>query len=498
MGVALIERASHSGGAVAARGLGVDGWERPDEGDRLARFLGVGAFAAPRAFLTRASRPPRDATSPADNGRHCPSRDGGGVAGSPASARLRADKASGDSRVAGAGAGVRRGTRRAVRRSAVRGSIHRGPEAPCLRDARRRDGAPSETTRVGVTRAKTLDFDTPDTVPAAHRARAHADACGSTRVPRLGAWRRPDTGYSGRIRPSVRRVRSRVRQLAPPGAPPRDAQVRDAARVFDVRPALLHPRRARRAPRVPSRARLVVRLVVRLVIPPAAPYRVALQEDGDAWFLCATCGRRFLDATAFVKHKMAHGRAEREEATTRRWGKCIAEDLVSAEGRQMIIDVVTSARTPSDDAPSSASARRRRDAVHREGTEGTAARCRRDMGDAGVPRLHRAQRRRSSRRRTATRASPPTSSRTAPPGDDPRVSEDGFAPRPSVSGYGSRAWIQSVAKQGTRLDGRADEAMYRNLIVHELIHALGFSSIPFSNARDATKAERKGLSRARR
>ena len=35
-------------------------------------------------------------------------------------------------------------------------------------------------------------------------------------------------------------------------------------------------------------------------------------------------------------------------------------------------------------------------------------------------------------------------------------------------------------------------AMYRNLIVHELIHALGFSSHSFSNARDGAGA-RKGL-----
>ena len=33
-------------------------------------------------------------------------------------------------------------------------------------------------------------------------------------------------------------------------------------------------------------------------------------------------------------------------------------------------------------------------------------------------------------------------------------------------------------------------AMYRNLIVHELIHALGFSSHSFSNARDGAARAR--------
>ena len=92
------------------------------------------------------------------------------------------------------------------------------------------------------------------------------------------------------------------------------------------------------------------------------------------------------------------------------WGKCIAEDLVSAEGRQMIIDVVTSAAAeisgffavePVDgNLVFAESTSRYSRALILKGT--TTPACARPT----APRSTASP----SRRRTATRASPPTSS----------------------------------------------------------------------------------------
>ena len=179
------------------------------------------------------------------------------------------------------------------------------------------------------------------------------------------------------------------------------------------------------------------------------------------------------------------------------WGKCIAEDLVSAEGRQMIIDVVTSAAAeisgffavePVDgNLVFAESTSRYSRALILKGYDTTPA-CAFDctaLNGVAVA---------SSYCDTGVAADvvlsvtkPPTIQGVGGTGGSCAADQRG---RPTWLVF---SWIQSVAKEGS-VGSTVEQslAMYRNLIVHELIHALGFSSHSFSNARDGAGA-RKGL-----
>ena len=299
-----------------------------------------------RAFLTRASRHSPRRHLAGGCPRHCPSRDGGGVRATRvcASARRRADRASGDSRIA------------PRRRRRPSGDASRGPSfrSGFSDPPRPRKGVVSETrgdampppfgdyARRRYTRETLERMTLTDTVPCRpSRARTRTNprvdpgsAARSVAPSRHGLFRAGSTigatravarsptrtSWSATSRRTGPRCRTRVRRAT--GASPPSPRSPRAARP----PA--RPRR--RPPRHPPQ--------------PRRPRRGILDGDADG-FSCATCGRRFLDATAFVKHKMAHGRAEREEAT-----RALRETANRGERNAYPARRVLT-RTPSDDAP---------------------------------------------------------------------------------------------------------------------------------------------------
>ena len=169
---------------MTARGRGARAWRRrlgaADEGDRLARFLGVGAFAAlssildarfaplttttPRRRMSSALPLARRRRRPGDPRlRVCASARGQGVG--RFAHRPTPEKASVG------------GTRRAVRRSVVDSPIHRGLERGVVSETRG-DAMPppfGDYARRRYTRETLERMTLTDTVPLPPIARAHAD-----------------------------------------------------------------------------------------------------------------------------------------------------------------------------------------------------------------------------------------------------------------------------------------------------------------------------------
>ena len=443
---------------MTARGRGARAWRRrlgaADEGDRLARFLGVGAFAAlssildarfaplttttPRRRMSSALPLARRRRRPGDPRlRVCASARGQGVG--RFAHRPTPEKASVG------------GTRRAVRRSVVDSPIHRGLERGVVSETRG-DAMPppfGDYARRRYTRETLERMTLTDTVPLPPIARAHADKPAGRpgfRGSERGAvpTRAIPGGFDHRCDACGRAFANShllERHLATHRSEmPHACSTCD--RRFSTLAALAAHRASHRAPASSSASSSASA--------PSTASRRILDGDADG-FSCATCGRRFLDATAFVKHKMAHGRAEREEATRalRENGQPRRTERVPSRGAY-----------PHEDAE-------RRRAVSGVG----ASSKRRGPASRGyggyAPREPEgtiwASAAANPRTKPRTFRSPATDARRVasgekdarPSGDDARVSEDGFAPIASVSGYGSCAG--SVTNEGDERRRGEDE-----------------------------------------
>ena len=410
-----------------------------------------------RAFLTRASRHSLRRHLAGGCPRHCPSRDGGGV---------RATRVCASARGQGVGRFARRptpekasvgGTRRAVRRSVVDSPIHRGPERGVVSETRG-DAMPppfGDYARRRYT-CETLERMTlTDTVPLPPIARAHADKPAGRpgfRGSERGAvpTRAIPGGFDHRCDACGRAFANShllERHLATHRSEmPHACSTCD--RRFSTLAALAAHRASHRAPASSSASSSASSFASA----PSTASRRILDGDADG-FLCATCGRRFLDATAFVKHKMAHGRAEREEATRalRENGQPRRTEHVPSRGAY-----------PHEDAE-------RRRAVSGVGAS-SKGRGPASRGYGGyAPREPEgtiwASAAAKPRTKPRTFRSPATDARRVasgekdarPSGDDARVSEDGFAPIASVSGYGSRAGSVTIEGDERRRGEDEDE-----------------------------------------
>ena len=347
------------------------------------------------------------------------------------------------------------GTRRAVRRSVVDSPIHRGLERGVVSETRG-DAMPppfGDYARRRYTRETLERMTLTDTVPLPPIARAHADKPAGRpgfRGSERGAvpTRAIPGGFDHRCDACGRAFANShllERHLATHRSEmPHACSTCD--RRFSTLAALAAHRASHRAPASSSASSSASA--------PSTASRRILDGDADG-FSCATCGRRFLDATAFVKHKMAHGRAEREEATRalRENGQPRRTERVPSRGAY-----------PHEDAERrravsgvGASSKRRGPASRGYGgyaprePEGTIW-----ASAAANPRTKpRTLRSRIVASATDARRVASGEKDARPSGDDARVSEDGFAPIASVSGYGSCAG--SVTNEGDERRRGEDE-----------------------------------------
>ena len=388
------------------------------------------------------------------------------------------------------------GTRRAVRRSVVDSPIHRGLERGVVSETRG-DAMPppfGDYARRRYTRETLERMTLTDTVPLPPIARAHADKPAGRpgfRGSERGAvpTRAIPGGFDHRCDACGRAFANShllERHLATHRSEmPHACSTCD--RRFSTLAALAAHRASHRAPASSSASSSASSFASA----PSTASRRILDGDADG-FLCATCGRRFLDATAFVKHKMAHGRAEREEATRalRENGQPRRTEHVpsrgaypheDAERRRAVSGVGASSkgRGPASRGYGGYAPR------EPEGTIWASA--------AANPRTKpRTLRSRIVASATDARRVASGEKDARPSGDDARVSEDGFAPIASVSGYGSCAG--SVTNEGDERRRGEDEDDEREDedVARELPAETGHQQT------DATKAEEEPVARAPR